>query len=71
LTLEIIPLLRILARMDSTSHQEINDSFRLLDPAKELSTNSNGNMNESIGKFGGADQFRNPANQLQLLLYEA
>ncbi|MGB7768231.1 MAG: hypothetical protein WBN22_05180 [Verrucomicrobiia bacterium] len=28
-----------------------------------------GNVNEIIGKFGGADQLRNAVNQLQSLLY--
>jgi type I restriction enzyme R subunit len=30
-----------------------------------------GNVNEIIGKFGGADQLRNAVNQLQTLLYAA
>jgi hypothetical protein len=30
-----------------------------------------GNVNEIIGKFGGADQLRNAVNQLQSLLYAA
>jgi hypothetical protein len=30
-----------------------------------------GNVNEIIGKFGGADQFRNAANQLESLLCAA
>jgi len=30
-----------------------------------------GNVNEIIGKFGGADQLRNAVNQLQALLYAA
>lgn len=30
-----------------------------------------GNVNEIIGKFGGADQFRTAVNQLQSLLYAA
>ena len=30
-----------------------------------------GDVNEIIGKFGGADQLRNVVNQLQSLLYAA
>jgi type I restriction enzyme, R subunit len=30
-----------------------------------------GNVNEIVGKFGGADQLRNAVNQLQSLLYAA
>jgi len=30
-----------------------------------------GNVNEIIGKFGGADQLRTAVNQLQSLLYAA
>ncbi len=30
-----------------------------------------GNVNEIIGKFGGADNLRNAVNQLQSLLYAA
>ena len=30
-----------------------------------------GNVNEIIGKFGGADQLRTAVNQLQTLLYAA
>ena len=30
-----------------------------------------GNVNEIIGKFGGAGQLRTAVNQLQLLLYAA
>ena len=30
-----------------------------------------GNLNEIIGKFGGADQLRNAVHQLQTLLYAA
>ena len=45
--------------------------FTLPDVLKVRPISDHGNVNEIIGKFGGADQLRNAVNQLQLLLYAA
>jgi type I restriction enzyme R subunit len=45
--------------------------FTLPDVLKLPPISQHGNVNEIIGKFGGADQLRNAVNQLQLLLYAA
>ena len=42
---------------------------RLPDVLKVPSISDHGNVNEIVGKFGGADQFRNAVNLLQSLLY--
>jgi type I restriction enzyme R subunit len=44
--------------------------FTLPDVLKVRPISDHGNVNEIIGKFGGADQLRNAVNQLQSLLYE-
>jgi len=41
------------------------------DVLKVRPISDHGNVNEIIGKFGGADQLRNTVNQLQSLLYAA
>ena len=41
------------------------------DVLKVRPISDHGNVNEIIGKFGGADQLRNAVNQLQSLLYAA
>jgi hypothetical protein len=38
-------------------------------PRRATPISHHGNVNEIIGKFGGADQLRNAVNQLQSLLY--
>ena len=43
--------------------------FTLPDVLKVRPISDHGNVNEIIGKFGGADQLRNAVNQLQTLLY--
>ncbi len=43
----------------------------LPDVLKVPPISQHGNVNEIIGKFGGADQLRNAVNQLQSLLYAA
>jgi type I restriction enzyme R subunit len=43
--------------------------FTLPDVLKVRPISDHGNVNEIIGKFGGADQLRNAVNQLQPLLY--
>ncbi len=43
----------------------------LPDALKVRPISDHGNVNEIIGKFGGADQLRNAVNQLQSLLYAA
>jgi len=43
----------------------------LPDVLKVWPTSDHGNINEIIGKFGGADKLRNDVNQLQSLLYAA
>jgi type I restriction enzyme R subunit len=45
--------------------------FTLPDVLKVRPISDHGNVNEIIGKFGGADQLRNAVNKLQLLLYSA
>jgi type I restriction enzyme R subunit len=45
--------------------------FTLPDVLKLPPISHHGNVNEIIGKFGGADQLRNAVNQLQTLLYAA
>jgi hypothetical protein len=45
--------------------------FTLPDVLKVPPISLRGNVNEIIGKFGGADQLRNAVNQLQSLLYAA
>ena len=35
----------------------------------QLATSLNGNVNEIIGKFGGADQLQDAVGRLQTLLY--
>ena len=45
--------------------------FTLPDMLKLPPISQRGNVNEIIGKFGGADQLRNAVNQLQPLLYAA
>ena len=45
--------------------------FTLPDVLKVPPISHRGNVNEIIGKFGGADQLRNAVNQLQTLLYAA
>ena len=45
--------------------------FTLPDVLKVPPISKHGNVNEIIGKFGGADQLRNAVNQLQSLLYAA
>jgi type I restriction enzyme R subunit len=45
--------------------------FTLPDVLKLPPISHHGNVNEIIGKFGGADQLRNAVNQLQSLLYAA
>ena len=46
-------------------------SPRLPDVLKLPPISHHGNLNEIIGKFGGADQLRTAVNQLQSLLYVA
>ena len=41
----------------------------LPDVLKVRPISDHGNVNEIIGKFGGADQLRNAVNKLQSLLY--
>lgn len=43
--------------------------FTLPDVLKVRPISDHGNVNEIVGKFGGADQLRNAVNQLQSLLY--
>jgi len=43
----------------------------LPDVLKVSPISQHGNVNEIIGKFGGADQLRDAVNQLQSLLYAA
>jgi hypothetical protein len=45
--------------------------FTLPDVLKAPPISQGGNVNEIIGKSGGADEPRNAANQLQTLLYAA
>jgi len=45
--------------------------FTLPDVLKVPPISLHGNVNEIIGKFGGADQLRDAVNQLQALLYAA
>src|ERR1035437_1650678 len=45
--------------------------FTLPDVLKVPPISSRGNVNEIIGRFGGADNLRNAVNQLQSLLYAA
>jgi hypothetical protein len=45
--------------------------FTLPDVLKVRPISDHGNVNEIIGKFGGADQLRNAVNQLQSPLYAA
>ena len=45
--------------------------FTLPDVLKVPPISSHGNVNEIMGKFGGADNLRNAVNQLQSLLYAA
>ena len=45
--------------------------FTLPDVLKVPPLSSRGNVNEIMGKFGGADNLRNAVNQLQSLLYAA
>jgi len=45
--------------------------FTLPDVLKVPPISQRGNVNEIIGKFGGADELRNAVNQLQTLLYAA
>jgi len=45
--------------------------FTLPDVLKLPPISQRGNVNEIVGKFGGADQLRNAVNQLQSLLYAA
>jgi len=45
--------------------------FTLPDVLKVRPISDHGDVNEIIGKFGGADQLRNAVNQLQSLLYAA
>jgi hypothetical protein len=45
--------------------------FTLPDVLKVPPISQRGNVNEMIGKFGGADQLLNAVNQLQSLLYAA
>jgi len=45
--------------------------FTLPDMLKVPPISQHGNVNEIIGKFGGADQLRNAVNQVQSLLYAA
>lgn len=45
--------------------------FTLPDVLKVRPISDHGNVNEIVGKFGGADQLRNAVNQLQSLLYAA
>jgi type I restriction enzyme R subunit len=45
--------------------------FTLPDVLKVRPISDHGNVNEIIGKFGGADQLRTAVNQLQSLLYAA
>ena len=45
--------------------------FTLPDVLKVPPISSHGNVNEIMGKFGGADQLRNAVDQLQSLLYAA
>ncbi len=45
--------------------------FTLPDVLKVRPISDHGNVNEIIGKFGGADQLRTSVNQLQSLLYAA
>lgn len=40
-------------------------------PAVLPPISQHGNVNEIIGKFGGAEQLRNAVNKLQSLLYAA
>jgi len=43
--------------------------FTLPDVLKVPPISQRGNVNEIIGKFGGADQLRDAVNRLQTLLY--
>jgi len=45
--------------------------FTLPDVLKLPPISDRGNVNEIIGKFGGAEQLRNAVNQLQSLRYAA
>jgi type I restriction enzyme R subunit len=45
--------------------------FTQPDVLKVPPISQHGNVNEIIGKFGGADQLRTAVNQLQTLLYAA
>jgi type I restriction enzyme M protein len=45
------------------------DLDQLPDVLKVRPISDHDNVNEIIGKFGGADQLRNAVNQLQSLLY--
>ena len=45
--------------------------FTLPDVLKLPPISQHGNVNEIVGKFGGADKLRNAVNQLQTLLYAA
>ena len=47
------------------------DLARLPDVLKLPPISDHGNVNEIIGKFGGAGQLRSAVNQLQSLLYAA
>ena len=70
------------ARFGSEAREILNDllekyatdgelQFTLPDVLKVPPISRHGNVNEIIGKFGGADQLRNAVSQLQTLLYAA
>jgi type I restriction enzyme R subunit len=58
--------------LDDLLEKYANDGelqFTLPDVLKVRPISDHGNVNEIVGKFGGADQLRNAVNQLQSLLY--
>ena len=58
-------------RFPQTMPTESELQFTLPDVLKVPPISKHGNVNDIIGKFGGADQLLNALNQLQLLLYAA
>src|SRR5439155_27195031 len=57
------------AEKDTATDRELQ--FTLPDVLKVPPISHHGNVNEIVGKFGGADQLRNAVNQLQSLFYAA
>ena len=56
---------------DSGGDTDRELQFILSDILKVPPISQHGNVNEIVGKFGGADHLRNAVNQLQSLLYAA